>query len=920
MTHSATRSNIEVSIRVRPMRPELRETKSAWDFTPTTARERANPDSFFTFDHIYDTHSTTRSLYEQSVKSIIVSRVAQGYNGTVFAYGQTGSGKSYTMLGDGVRGKAEGIVTLAVYDLFAELENEQRRKPHVSVEVFVSELEIYNEQLRDLLVEPGTVAPALSIRENDYGVYVHNAIKRKVHSAEECVRLIHRQAESRVSASTAMNERSSRSHCVIRVVVEKTITLFVPPAEDDATATTAGMATDQEDDDDDTGDDVESLTSVGTSPVSSSPEGGGGGGGGGSRRKPQVKKILSTLNLVDLAGSERVSKTGATGLRMIEGGHINKSLTILTTVINRLTEPGTNNFVPYRDSRLTHLLKTAIGGNSFTSVFCCITPAVENVDESRSTLQFASRAKRIKNSVVVNELADPKLKIRELEIEVRRLRRLLVASTLYLWSKSLKIEHLRERLDRAVPGEAGGGTGGAALTGPSASSLSTSAAAFGGGGGGDRGGLQAQQRMIMEQLRAQNEALQEELDKTKAALELQQQSVTGLSTNTSVTNDGAGSAAAANAQRMAALLADDDEKQQMRADLRDLETMLQEAQEEKSAVEHDLNELDGLCRELEGENAKQAASIRELTEKNTELESLLEDLDADATAARHEQELLRSQLQKTQSKLLEKSRGDAYLEELTKVHIEHQDLQFTFNQLKEQLERERREHANALSALQDKLNDAEDEKGELTDRSEVQNSYLWRLLSAATLATTGKVVDPADMASPVRDAQVAAAIRALTNLSVSGGGGGGGTSTPQQLPASASSRLEDAGDVLASSRNWRTSAAAAAFAGASRPELLNRIAQLEQQLVIKDAQRDVIVDTKLKRMQELALRLHSMNTALVKELTACYEDNGRLFQLMDKYPKLAPKLSKAGLFPRSLKAALDHARFAKPPEKPLGHN
>ncbi|CAD2218367.1 Microtubule binding/Kinesin motor domain containing protein, putative [Angomonas deanei] len=608
-----TQSSVEVLVRIRPIRSELRESKVAWDsLSSTSLREKSNSDAIFTFDEVFPTDCTTEELYQRRIQKSVVRRVSQGYNGTIFAYGQTGSGKSFTMLGDGSR--SVGITTLCVTDLFAALSLQGSNTGRISsplvssnssVEVSVSVLEIYNENLRDLLCD-GEKKPPLSIRDGPNGVFVYNAVRRRVHSVEECLQVIRKGTASRMSAATFMNEQSSRSHCIVSVHIERTIVV-------------------NEEDNQSSSSDSES-TSVSQDDTSSSPVNG----------RNLKKKLVSTLHLVDLAGSERVAKTGTTGVRMTEGGHINKSLTTLTNVINRLTEISNqttatsaprNTFVPYRDSRLTHLLKTAIGGNSYTVVICCISPALENVDESRSTLQFASRAKAIKNNVSLNEVVDNvKVKNRLLEMEVRRLKKLLVAQTIYNWSKDVKIKNLKEAVT---------------LVGGSAKSNTNTPPA---GGTAHLSDVYEQQQLIIDQLTSEKEALQEMCD---------------------------------------ALVSDGGGQKTTQADLQDMEEMLQESEKEKESLEAALQELQQHCTAIEGENKKRLTRIAALEKKNKELEELLETAEDESESLQGELVFLKEQLDNTQQRLVESGKGDAYLEELAKLHVSYQKLQYDYSQLQQ---------------------------------------------------------------------------------------------------------------------------------------------------------------------------------------------------------------------------------------------
>lgn len=926
-----TPSTIEVAVRVRPLRRELYETQSAWNISDTSLVELAHPDHRFTFDRVYSADCPTSDIYKRSIQHSIVAKVAAGYNGTIFAYGQTGSGKSFTMFGDDVSG-SPGLIQLAVQDLFTCLGSASHQFSPTQSEVFISMLEIYNEQLRDLLfVTPeggGTLSsssalqggnvherplpyqshphhrrsvapttPVLSIRENEYGMYVHNAVRRRVDSVEECLSVIQQCSGSRVAAATAMNEHSSRSHCVIRIVVEQSVAI----AKEDLT-------TDEEEEEEEEGesgmsgsfDSRKGAFSSGflTSRKSNRGRGAGAAATGSAAQQglpPQgrssqqqkgvtpkrIKKIVSTLNMVDLAGSERVAKTGAVGMRMVEGGHINKSLTILTTVINRLVTDlatggaggngasptgGPSPFIPYRDSRLTHLLKTALGGNSVTAVLCCITPAVESVNESRSTLQFASRAKKIRNRVHVNEVVSAETRIRELEATLRRTKRILVAQTIYLWSKQVKIRNYEQRFmsgSGAVGGSPAGGLN--SQHGRDSSTLSGEAART------THLNAQQQQSMIIAQLTAQNAGLLEEVQQLRASLHHDPE------------RSGGGSVGAC-----------------MGDQLRELQQRFSAIQEQLSVkdaalstTQTSLDELDELCRELEIENKQQATDLKGLTERNREAEQLMEAVEVEHDALQKEIALVRSQLAESQGRLLEKHRGDAYLEELTRLHIAHQSLQFSFGQLKEKASNTERELMHQTQSLMEKNNTLEDELDDKQEEAQLLNSFLWRLVSAVMQLSKGRPIEMKSPGAVVREAQVTEAIRLLTQFGMS-----------SSCSSSNGLSVKGSGDTTANDVE----------------ALRERVRQLEQQIVTKDAQRDVIIDSKLKRIQGMVLRLHTINLALVKEMRQCFSDNAALFDIASLSAKTQKRIEKAGLAPQTLQTALERANFAPIPQKPFAHN
>ena len=317
---------------------------------------------------MFDASSDNRQVYEATTKRI-VRDVVEGVNGAVFAYGQTSSGKTHTMQGSD---DEPGVIPLAIEDVFTCVrEGRDTRREFL---IRASYLEIYNETLVDLLDEDEDEDEAvvkddekkkkkkkLSIREDaERGTYVSGLREEIVTTPQEVMKLLELGSKRRRMGATRMNARSSRSHVIFRMLVE---------------------SRDGNDDDD-------------------------SGNGGGV--------LMATLNLVDLAGSERQSKTGAEGARAVEGAHINKSLTTLGLVIHKLSgadgegegSSGQRKHIPYRDSKLTRILQPALGGNSKTSIICAMTSSTAHVDESHSTLRFASRAKRVVNkSIKVNEYA-----------------------------------------------------------------------------------------------------------------------------------------------------------------------------------------------------------------------------------------------------------------------------------------------------------------------------------------------------------------------------------------------------------------------------------------------------------------------------------------------------------------------------------
>uniref|UniRef100_A0A8C3T9I5 Kinesin family member 13B n=1 Tax=Chelydra serpentina TaxID=8475 RepID=A0A8C3T9I5_CHESE len=314
----------------------------------------------------------------------ILQNAFEGYNACIFAYGQTGSGKSYTMMGTADQ---PGLIPRLCSGLFERAQKEENEEQSFKVEV--SYMEIYNEKVRDLL-DPKGSRQSLKVREhNVFGPYVDGLSKLAVASYKDIESLMSEGNKSRTVAATNMNEESSRSHAVFKIIL--THTLY----------------------------DVQSGTSG---------------------------EKVGKLSLVDLAGSERATKTGAAGDRLKEGSNINKSLTTLGLVISALADQAAgknkNKFVPYRDSVLTWLLKDSLGGNSKTAMVATVSPAADNYDETLSTLRYADRAKNIVNHAVVNE--DPNARIiRELREEVEKLRVQLTKA------EAMKSPELKDRLEES---------------------------------------------------------------------------------------------------------------------------------------------------------------------------------------------------------------------------------------------------------------------------------------------------------------------------------------------------------------------------------------------------------------------------------------------------------------------------------------
>ena len=316
---------------------------------PDAKEKNENKVRHFTFDAVFDTQSKQRDVYDE-IAYPLVEAVLEGFNCTIFAYGQTGCGKTFTMLGPELgQGSPEmwGIIPNCFLNIFDNLRIGGDEGQEYLVQA--SYLEIYNEKIRDLLAVGEDENTPLQLREHpDKGVYVASLTEIVVESVEAIQQVMNKGAKNRTIGATAMNQGSSRSHSIFTVRIEST-----------------------------------------------------------SKREDGAESFrVGKLNLVDLAGSERQKKTNASGQRLKEGSNINLSLSALGNVISALVDGKSGKHIPYRDSKLTRLLQTSLGGNTKTAMIAAVGPADYNYEETLSTLRYANRAKNIKNKPVINE--DPK--------------------------------------------------------------------------------------------------------------------------------------------------------------------------------------------------------------------------------------------------------------------------------------------------------------------------------------------------------------------------------------------------------------------------------------------------------------------------------------------------------------------------------
>ncbi|KAK9075819.1 hypothetical protein SSX86_004148 [Deinandra increscens subsp. villosa] len=337
-------------------------------------------DRVFMFDKVFGPTAQQKDLYEQAVIPI-VNEVLEGFNCTIFAYGQTGTGKTYTMEGECKRAKSgpngelpseAGVIPRAVKQIFDTLEGQ-----NAEYSVKVTFLELYNEEITDLLA-PEEISKVVIeekqkkllplMEDGKGGVLVRGLEEEIVTSASEIFTLLERGSAKRRTAETLLNKQSSRSH---------------------------------------------SLFSITIHIKESTPEG-----------EELIK--CGKLNLVDLAGSENISRSGAREGRAREAGEINKSLLTLGRVITALVEH--LGHIPYRDSKLTRLLRDSLGGRTKTCIIATVSPAVHCIEETLSTLDYAHRAKNIKNKPEVNQKMMKTTLIKDLYGEIERLKAEIYAS------------------------------------------------------------------------------------------------------------------------------------------------------------------------------------------------------------------------------------------------------------------------------------------------------------------------------------------------------------------------------------------------------------------------------------------------------------------------------------------------------------
>ncbi|KAL2823476.1 P-loop containing nucleoside triphosphate hydrolase protein [Aspergillus cavernicola] len=323
----------------------------------------------YTFDKVFSAAADQVAVYEDVVVPMVNEMLA-GYNCTIFAYGQTGTGKTYTMSGDmtdtlGILSDNAGIIPRVLYSLFGKLADTEST-------VKCSFIELYNEELRDLLSAEEN--SKLKIYENEQkkghngSTLVQGMEETYIDTATSGIKLLQQGSHKRQVAATKCNDLSSRSHTVFSITVN-----------------------------------TKRTTESGEEYV-----------------------CPGKLNLVDLAGSENIQRSGAENKRATEAGLINKSLLTLGRVINALVDKSLH--IPYRESKLTRLLQDSLGGRTKTCIIATISPARGNLEETISTLDYAFRAKNIRNKPQINSTMPKKTLLREFTSEIEKLKGELIAT------------------------------------------------------------------------------------------------------------------------------------------------------------------------------------------------------------------------------------------------------------------------------------------------------------------------------------------------------------------------------------------------------------------------------------------------------------------------------------------------------------
>uniref|UniRef100_A0A670K2U5 Kinesin family member 7 n=1 Tax=Podarcis muralis TaxID=64176 RepID=A0A670K2U5_PODMU len=371
---------VRVTVRIRPLLPKERlyGHQTCLQGDPETKEVTLGRSRHFHFDTVFTESSDQESVYAACVQPL-VEAFFEGFNVTVFAYGQTGSGKTYT-IGEAsvssINEDEQGIIPRAMAEAFKIMDENDL----LDYTVRISYLEVYKEEFRDLL-QVETASKDIQIREDDKGnIVLHGVKETEVEGLDEVLSLLEMGNMAKHTGATHINRKSSRSHSIFTVTMEQ--------------RRSAGRLT--------------RLTLQEKVLV------------------PASGQVLSSkFHFVDLAGSERVVKTGNTGERLKESIQINSSLLALGNVISALGDPRRKgSHIPYRDSKITRILKDSLGGNAKTVMIACLSPSSSDFDESLTTLNYANRAQNIKNRAVVNCCKETE-HMEQLQLQIKSLQRAL---------------------------------------------------------------------------------------------------------------------------------------------------------------------------------------------------------------------------------------------------------------------------------------------------------------------------------------------------------------------------------------------------------------------------------------------------------------------------------------------------------------
>uniref|UniRef100_A0A8C7GFZ0 Kinesin family member 21A n=1 Tax=Oncorhynchus kisutch TaxID=8019 RepID=A0A8C7GFZ0_ONCKI len=374
-------TSLSPSLRIRPQlaREKIEGCHICTFCMPAEPQVMLGKDKAFTYDYVFDMDSQQESIYTHCTEKLIEG-CFEGYNATIFAYGQTGSGKTYTM-GTGfdvnICEEELGIIPRAVGHLFRGIEERRQAateqgKPVPEFKINAQFLELYNEEVLDLFestrdMDGKRQKSTIKIHEDaNGGIYTVGVTTRTVASEAEMMQCLKLGALSRTTASTQMNVQSSRSHAIFTIHLCQV--RVCAPNDSESSETDNRLAN------------------------------------GSSEINSEFETLTAKFHFVDLAGSERLKRTGATGDRAKEGISINCGLLALGNVISALGDRSKRStHVPYRDSKLTRLLQDSLGGNSQTVMIACISPSDRDFMETLSCLNYANRARNIKNKVMVNQ-------------------------------------------------------------------------------------------------------------------------------------------------------------------------------------------------------------------------------------------------------------------------------------------------------------------------------------------------------------------------------------------------------------------------------------------------------------------------------------------------------------------------------------